>query len=92
MYSKSEKILGSRDLGAKVIIQSFQEEASQVQLKGVQFRDLGQSFRKHLSALTLVGSMKGKGILTCDSVTFSFFSHMKLLHKETLELVGFRDT
>ncbi|XP_058518216.1 fibrocystin [Ochotona princeps] len=65
LHSKSEKILGSRDLGAKVIIQSFQEEASQVQLKGVQFRDLGQSFHKHLSALTLVGSVKDSYVQGC---------------------------
>ena len=33
LYSKSEKMLGSRDLGARVIVQSFPEEPSRVQLK-----------------------------------------------------------
>ncbi|XP_054992667.1 fibrocystin [Sorex araneus] len=64
-YSKSEKTLGSRDLGAKVIIQSFPEEPSRVQLKGVQFRDVGQAFHKHLSALTLVGSLRESYIQGC---------------------------
>lgn len=70
LYSKSEKMLGSRDLGARVIIQSFPEEPSQVQMKGVQLRDLGQAFRKHLSSLTLVGTMRGKGVQGYDC---SFF-------------------
>ncbi|XP_055986612.1 fibrocystin [Sorex fumeus] len=64
-YSKSEKTLGSRDLGAKVIIQSFPEKPSRVQLKGVQFRDLGQAYNKHLNALTLVGSLRGSYIQGC---------------------------
>ncbi|XP_021565317.1 fibrocystin-like, partial [Carlito syrichta] len=59
LYSMSEEILGSRDLGARVIVQSFPKEPSLVQLKGVQFQDLGQAFHKHLSSLTLVGVMKG---------------------------------
>nr|XP_051711578.1 fibrocystin isoform X2 [Oryctolagus cuniculus] len=65
LYSKSEKILGSRDLGAKVIIQSFKEEPSCVQLKGVQFRDMGQTFRRHLSSLTVVGAVKDSYIQGC---------------------------
>ncbi|XP_037698842.1 fibrocystin isoform X3 [Choloepus didactylus] len=66
LYSKSEKMLGSRDLGARVIIQSFPEEPSRVQLKGVQFRDLGQAFHKHLSSLTLVGAMSDSYIQGCS--------------------------
>ncbi|XP_024413827.2 fibrocystin isoform X2 [Desmodus rotundus] len=65
LYSKSEKMLGSRDLGARVIIQSFPKEPSRVQLKGVQFRDLGQAFQKHLSSLTLVGAMRDSYVLGC---------------------------
>ncbi|XP_060046033.1 fibrocystin isoform X3 [Erinaceus europaeus] len=64
-YSKSEKVLGSRDLGAKVIIQSFPEEPSQLQLNGVEFRDLGQAFQKHLSSVTLVGVMRDSYIRGC---------------------------
>lgn len=60
LYDKSEKMLGARDLGARVIIQSFPEEPSLVKLKGVQFRDLGQAFSKHSSSLTLVGALRGK--------------------------------
>ncbi|KAK7809883.1 hypothetical protein U0070_000269, partial [Myodes glareolus] len=58
LYYKSEKMLGARDLGARVIIQSFPEEPSLVKLKGVQFRDLGQAFSKHSSSLTLVGALR----------------------------------
>ena len=72
-------MLGSRDLGARVIIQSFPTEPSRVQLKGVQFRDLGQAFQKHLSSLTLVGAMRGKGSRPMTS-HFSFFSTCKALH------------
>lgn len=71
LYSKSEKILGSRDLGARVIIQSFPEEPSRVQLQGVQFQNLGQAFQKHLSSLTLVGAMRGNGVQVYD-FSFSF--------------------
>ncbi|KAM5324485.1 fibrocystin isoform 7-T7 [Glossophaga mutica] len=65
LYSKSEKMLGSRDLGARVIIQSFPKEPSLAQLKGVQFRDLGQAFHKHLSSLTLVGAMRDSYMQGC---------------------------
>ncbi|XP_009449721.4 fibrocystin isoform X5 [Pan troglodytes] len=65
LYSMSEKMLGSRDIGARVIVQSFPEEPSQVQLKGVQFQVLGQAFHKHLSSLTLVGAMRESFIQGC---------------------------
>ncbi|KFO30384.1 Fibrocystin [Fukomys damarensis] len=65
LYSKSEKVLGSRDLGARIIIQSFPKEPSRVQLKGVQFRHMGQAFQKHLSSITLVGAMRGSYIRGC---------------------------
>ncbi|XP_028622467.1 fibrocystin [Grammomys surdaster] len=66
LYSKSEKMLGARDLGGRVIIQSFPEEPSLVKLKGVEFQDLGQAFHKHLSSLTLVGTMRGSYIQSCS--------------------------
>ncbi|GAB1284827.1 Fibrocystin [Apodemus speciosus] len=71
LYSKSEKMLGARDLGARIIIQSFPEEPSLVKLKGVHFRDLGQAFHKQLSSLTLVGAMRGSYLQSC-SVRNSF--------------------
>ncbi|XP_047651580.1 fibrocystin isoform X2 [Phacochoerus africanus] len=71
LYSKSEKMLGSRDLGARVIIQSFPEEPSQVQLEGVQLQDLGQAFREHVSSLTLVGNLAGSYVQGC-TVWLSF--------------------
>uniref|UniRef100_A0A8C2VLV7 Fibrocystin n=1 Tax=Chinchilla lanigera TaxID=34839 RepID=A0A8C2VLV7_CHILA len=71
LYSKSEKVLGSRDLGARVIIQSFTKEPSRVQLEGVQFRDVGQAFRKHLSSITLVGAMRASYFLSSPISSFS---------------------
>ncbi|XP_074253987.1 fibrocystin isoform X5 [Saimiri boliviensis] len=65
LYSMSEKTLGSRDMGARVIVQSFPEEPSGVQLRGVQFRVLGQAFRKHLSSLILVGAMRESFVQGC---------------------------
>ncbi|XP_066215311.1 fibrocystin isoform X2 [Saccopteryx leptura] len=65
LYSKSEKVLGSRDLGARVIVQSAPGGPSRVQLKGVQFRDLGQAFHRHLSSLTLVGAMRDSCMQGC---------------------------
>ncbi|XP_007934471.1 fibrocystin [Orycteropus afer afer] len=85
LYSKSEKMLGSRDLGARVIIQSFPEEPSQVQLKGVQFRDLGQPFQKHLSSLTLVGAMRDSYIQGC-SVWNSFSRGLSMSRTMDLEV------
>ncbi|KAF0885311.1 PKHD1 protein, partial [Crocuta crocuta] len=65
LYSKSEKMLGSRDLGARVIVHSFPEEPSRVQWKGVQFQNLGQAFHQHLSSLTLVGALRDSYIQGC---------------------------
>ncbi|XP_048203494.1 fibrocystin [Perognathus longimembris pacificus] len=65
LYSKSEKRLGSRDLGARVVVQSSPEEPSLVQMRGVQLRDLGQAFRKHTSALTLAGALRGSYVHGC---------------------------
>ncbi|XP_031222830.1 fibrocystin [Mastomys coucha] len=79
LYSKSEKMLGTRDLGARVIIQSFPEEPSLVKLKGVQFRDLGQSFHKHLSSLTLVGAMRGSYLQSCS--VWGSFSRGLSMHR-----------
>lgn len=79
LYSKSEKMLGARDLGARVIIQSFPEEPSFVKLKGVQFRDLGQAFHKHLSSLALVGAMRGSYIQSCS--VWNSFSRGLSMHR-----------
>ncbi|KAM4834528.1 fibrocystin [Thomomys bottae] len=65
LYSKSEKVLGSRDLGARVIILSSPEGPSLVQMRGVEFQDVGQAFHKHASAITLVGALRGSYIHGC---------------------------
>ncbi|NWU45390.1 PKHD1 protein, partial [Hylia prasina] len=56
LYKRSERQLGSRDLGAIVVVEAFQGQASRLQLEGVQFCLVGQSFRRHRSALTVTGN------------------------------------
>ncbi|XP_069418909.1 fibrocystin isoform X4 [Ovis canadensis] len=85
LYSKSEKMLGSRDLGARVIVQSFPEEPSQVQLKGVQFRDLGQAFREHVSSLMLIGAMRGSYLQGC-TVWQSFSRGLSMSQTSSLKV------
>ncbi|XP_068926682.1 fibrocystin [Petaurus breviceps papuanus] len=83
LYSRSKKNLGSADLGAVVIVQSFPEEPSQVQLQGVQFQYMGQAFRKHLCALNVIGSMKDSYIQGC-SVWDSFSRGLSLSRTSNL--------
>ncbi|KAI4561087.1 hypothetical protein MJG53_021144 [Ovis ammon polii x Ovis aries] len=85
LYSKSEKMLGSRDLGARVIVQSFPEEPSQVQLKGVQFRDLGQAFREHVSSLMLIGATRGSYLQGC-TVWRSFSRGLSMSQTSSLKV------
>ncbi|RMC17085.1 hypothetical protein DUI87_05662 [Hirundo rustica rustica] len=56
LYKRSERQLGSRDLGAIVVVEAFQGQASRLQLEGVQFRHVGQAFQHHRSALTVTGN------------------------------------
>ncbi|KFQ99214.1 Fibrocystin, partial [Nipponia nippon] len=56
LYKRSERQLGSRDLGAIVVVEAFQGEASQLRVEGVQFRHMGQAFQQHCSALTVAGN------------------------------------
>ncbi|NXE82096.1 PKHD1 protein, partial [Cochlearius cochlearius] len=56
LYKRSERQLGSRDLGAIMVVEAFQGEASRLQVEGVQFRHVGQAFRQHRSALTVTGN------------------------------------
>ncbi|XP_010290845.1 PREDICTED: fibrocystin-like, partial [Phaethon lepturus] len=58
LYKRSEKQLGSRDLGAIVVVEAFQGEASRLWVEGVQFRHMGQAFRQHCSALTVAGNVQ----------------------------------
>uniref|UniRef100_A0A8C0G053 PKHD1 ciliary IPT domain containing fibrocystin/polyductin n=1 Tax=Chelonoidis abingdonii TaxID=106734 RepID=A0A8C0G053_CHEAB len=55
LYKRSERMLGSRDMGAVIIVQAFQGEDSHIRLEGVQFQHVGQAFQQHLSALTIAG-------------------------------------
>ncbi|XP_065690442.2 fibrocystin [Patagioenas fasciata] len=56
LYKRSERQLGSQDLGAVVVVEAFQGEASRLRIEGVQFRHVGQAFQQHRSALTVTGN------------------------------------
>ncbi|XP_052546715.1 fibrocystin isoform X1 [Tympanuchus pallidicinctus] len=56
LYKRSERQLGSRDLGAVVIVEAFQGATSQLQVEGVQFYHMGQAFWQQRSALTVAGN------------------------------------
>ncbi|XP_071404277.1 fibrocystin isoform X3 [Pithys albifrons albifrons] len=56
LYKRSERHLGAQDLGAILVVEAFQGEASRLQLEGVQFHHVGQTFRHHCSALTVTGN------------------------------------
>uniref|UniRef100_A0A669QMP1 PKHD1 ciliary IPT domain containing fibrocystin/polyductin n=1 Tax=Phasianus colchicus TaxID=9054 RepID=A0A669QMP1_PHACC len=56
LYKRSERRLGSQDLGAVVIVEAFQGATSQLQVEGVQFHHMGQAFWQHRSALTVAGN------------------------------------
>uniref|UniRef100_A0A8C5X3L5 PKHD1 ciliary IPT domain containing fibrocystin/polyductin n=1 Tax=Malurus cyaneus samueli TaxID=2593467 RepID=A0A8C5X3L5_9PASS len=56
LYKRSERQLGSRDLGAIVVVEALQGEASGLRLEGVQLRHVGQTFQHRCSALTVTDS------------------------------------
>uniref|UniRef100_A0A8C2SRX6 PKHD1 ciliary IPT domain containing fibrocystin/polyductin n=1 Tax=Coturnix japonica TaxID=93934 RepID=A0A8C2SRX6_COTJA len=56
LYKRSERQLGSRDMGAVIVVEAFQGAMSQLQVEGVQFRHMGQAFQQHRSALTVADS------------------------------------
>ncbi|XP_009642896.1 fibrocystin, partial [Egretta garzetta] len=58
LYKLSERQLGSRDLGAIMVVEAFQGEVSRLQVEGVQFRHVGQAFRQDCSALTVTGNAR----------------------------------
>ncbi|XP_019346871.2 fibrocystin isoform X8 [Alligator mississippiensis] len=58
LYKRSEKKLGSQEMGAVVMMQAFQGEESHIRLEGVQFQHVGQAFQQHLSALTIAGTAR----------------------------------
>lgn len=72
LYKRSERQLGSRDLGAVVVVESFHGQESRLQLQGIQFRHVGQTFQHHCSALTVTGNTWMAGELPALEIhTFS---------------------
>ncbi|XP_063279528.1 fibrocystin isoform X2 [Prinia subflava] len=71
LYERSERQLGSRDLGAIVVLEAFQGQAGRLQLEGVRFRHVGQAFRRHRGALSASGSawMEGEGLEEENKIT-----------------------
>ncbi|XP_077171178.1 fibrocystin isoform X2 [Paroedura picta] len=97
LYKTSERKLGSRDMGAVVLVQSYHGEGSQVHLQGVRFQHVGQAFRKDLSALTITGNadMTNSYIRNCvvsDSfargISFSGVSHIQVEHNILYNIKG----
>ncbi|XP_074847514.1 fibrocystin isoform X4 [Carettochelys insculpta] len=87
LYRRSERRLGSRNMGAVVIVQAFQGEDSHIRLEGVQFQHMGQAFQQHLSALTIAGDapMTDSYIRGC-SVWDSFGRGLSLLRTSQLRV------
>uniref|UniRef100_A0A8C3U4P5 PKHD1 ciliary IPT domain containing fibrocystin/polyductin n=1 Tax=Catharus ustulatus TaxID=91951 RepID=A0A8C3U4P5_CATUS len=56
LYQRSERQLGSQELGAILVVEAFQGQGTRLQLQGVQFRHVGQAFRPHCSALAVTDS------------------------------------
>ncbi|KAM4043868.1 fibrocystin [Anomaloglossus baeobatrachus] len=86
-YEKSEKTLGSQDLGMVFVAQALKDERSLVQISGVRFLHAGQGFVQSRSALNIVGNgpMFGSYIQRCvvmDSfargINLSGISHFTL--------------
>ncbi|XP_063297715.1 fibrocystin [Pelobates fuscus] len=61
LYDRSEMELGSQDLGSVIIMQALQSEQNHFQISGVQFLNMGQAFKKHVSALTIAGNTHVSG-------------------------------
>ncbi|KAL8173077.1 UNVERIFIED_CONTAM: hypothetical protein K2H54_039534 [Gekko kuhli] len=97
LYKTSERKLGSRDMGAVVIVQSYHGEGSQLRLGGVRFQHVGQAFRKDLGALTIAGDadMTDSYIRDCvvlDSfargISFSGVSHLRVENNILYNIAG----
>ncbi|XP_054826531.1 fibrocystin [Eublepharis macularius] len=97
LYKRSERNLGSRDMGAVVIVQSYRGEGSRLHLEGVQFRHIGQVFRKDLSALTIAGnahmtSSYIRGCVVLDSfargISLSGVSHLRVENNVLYNIMG----
>lgn len=58
-YDRSEKILGSQDLGLVFMAQAFENESNRIHISGVQFLHMGQAFNKPLGAINIIGPLFG---------------------------------
>ncbi|XP_075123024.1 fibrocystin [Leptodactylus fuscus] len=72
-YERSEKTLGSQDLGMVFIAQAFKDEPTLVQISGVRFLHAGQAYAQSRSALNIAGNrpMSGSYIQGCVVVNSS---------------------
>ncbi|XP_068136131.1 fibrocystin isoform X2 [Hyperolius riggenbachi] len=74
LYDRSEKVLGSQDLGLVFTTQASTDEASQIRISGVQFIHAGQAFRKALSAVNIFGGASMSGSYIRQSVVMNSFA------------------
>ncbi|XP_018417109.1 PREDICTED: fibrocystin-like [Nanorana parkeri] len=56
-YDRSEKILGSQDLGLVFMAQALKDEPILIHISGVQFLHAGQAFNKPLGAINIIGNV-----------------------------------
>ncbi|XP_069582956.1 fibrocystin [Ranitomeya imitator] len=73
-YDKSEKTLGSQDLGMVFIARALKDEESLVQISGVRFLHAGQGFSQSRSALSIVGNGSMIGSYIQGSVVLNSFA------------------
>lgn len=72
-------------------MEAFQGATSQLQVEGVQFRHMGQTFRQHRSALTVAGNAQMAGEtaaleMSPNDLTYPPFQLGKIFSKPCLAL------
>ncbi|XP_040283144.1 fibrocystin isoform X3 [Bufo bufo] len=73
-FERSEKTLGSQDLGMVFIAQALKDEPSLVQISGVRFLHAGQAFTQSCSALSIAGNRPMFGSYVRRSVVVDSFA------------------
>ncbi|XP_056419985.1 fibrocystin isoform X2 [Hyla sarda] len=73
-YGRSEKTLGSQDLGMVFTSHALKDEPSLVQISGVRFLYAGQAFTQSRSALSIVGNRPMSGSYIRGSVVMNSFA------------------
>ncbi|XP_077345145.1 fibrocystin isoform X2 [Lithobates pipiens] len=78
-YDRSEKILGSQDLGLIFVAQAFKNELNLIHISGVQFLHTGQAFNKPLGAINIIGNVPMFGSYIQRSIVKNSFARGGIL-------------